>query len=232
LIDDYYGAAGSPSDAIPAILRAAADVGIRIDYLARESGCARVGSVPLAQLLDAALRNTSGESARSSGGGLRVLDRFESSHGIGQVKVRHVDPAPAQARRCPRTTGRARTEWTFNWSCSFLAAIWQLLRLDELDGLADGVGRPSPWSPTDRHLEWSDLPPIIRLNREAAPFAAERTLSVLPASYLPVELKVHEFLRRVDPALDRLLPHRTTSADHAARIYYIFPDSIELELDN
>src|SRR6266508_1143731 len=51
LVDDYFTRLSPPSVVVPQLLEAAAEVGLGIDYLARESGCAQAGDVPLAQLV-------------------------------------------------------------------------------------------------------------------------------------------------------------------------------------
>lgn len=40
LIDDYFSRLATPAELIPPLLAAAAEAGLTIDYLARESGCA------------------------------------------------------------------------------------------------------------------------------------------------------------------------------------------------
>jgi hypothetical protein len=79
------------------------------------------------------------------------------------------------------------------WSCPMLAAVWQLIRL----GLLRDHGRPVlipqdlPGTLPD---SWDEMPPITRLNRGAAAFAAYTTLSALSPRFLPVELAVRTIL--------------------------------------
>ncbi|WP_216897749.1 SCO2522 family protein [Nocardia alni] len=101
------------------------------------------------------------------------------------------------------------------WSCPFLAAIWHLLRLgmlrhdgeavvapqlgvpDEPDGVGDapdGVREPDSRWP-DR---WADVPPVVQLNRDAQPFAAYQTLSMLPKRYMEIEHAVRVILDHLD----------------------------------
>src|SRR5207245_1777943 len=50
LIDDYFTQFSSPAEVIPQLLTAAQRHGLQIDYLARESACARADGVALAEL--------------------------------------------------------------------------------------------------------------------------------------------------------------------------------------
>lgn len=82
------------------------------------------------------------------------------------------------------------------WSCPFLAAVWQLLRL----GLLRDEGRvPLPPVPLEGGWpgDWDRLPAVVRINPQAAPFSAYTTLSVLSPRFLPVELAVRTILSQV-----------------------------------
>jgi hypothetical protein len=88
------------------------------------------------------------------------------------------------------------------WSCAYLAAVWQLLRLGVLryDGrpVAEPVTVSGPLAES-----WPEQPPVTRLTDRPAPFAAYRTFSVLGARFLPVEMAVRTILSQyaVDPAV-------------------------------
>jgi len=115
------------------------------------------------------------------------------------------------------------------WSCSMLATVWQLIRL----GLLRENGRPV-LVPQDREQPWPDswaeMPPITRLNGDAAAFAAYTTLSVLSPRFLPVELAVRTILSQFAGEVSVLAETRARAArdgmqlpaDLADRIRYVF----------
>ncbi|MFG1921095.1 SCO2525 family SAM-dependent methyltransferase [Cryptosporangium sp. NPDC048952] len=184
LIDDYFLNVGSPSTVIPMLLRAADESGVEIDYIARESGCARSGSVPIARLLEELLAASAAEAE----------------------KLRDPKARRSSTKRHGRTRTRRRTDWTFSWSCPFLAAIWQLLRLGALGDLGAGVGQPIDWCGRPLPRYWWELPPVVRLRTDAAPFIADRTLSLLSTAYAGVEEEAQVLLERLAltlPALRR-----------------------------
>jgi hypothetical protein len=82
------------------------------------------------------------------------------------------------------------------WSCPFLAAVWQLLRL----GMLRDVGRPvvTPRPPVDPlPRTWAELPPVMQLNPGAEAFAAYRTQSVLAPRFHEIESAVRVILSQV-----------------------------------
>jgi hypothetical protein len=92
------------------------------------------------------------------------------------------------------------------YSCAYLAAVWQLLRLGMIRN--DGASVVSPRTVDHFPQRWSELPAITRLRPTAAPFCAYRTTSVLPTRFLPVELAVRVVLDQVSSApevLDQLV---------------------------
>jgi hypothetical protein len=95
------------------------------------------------------------------------------------------------------------------WSCPFLAAVWQALRLGLLRSHGEAVlpARPLPRPWPDR---WDDLPPLVGLRPGAPPFSAYRTFSVLAARFLPVEHAVRVVLGQATTA-------RTVAAQIAQR---------------
>jgi hypothetical protein len=115
------------------------------------------------------------------------------------------------------------------WSCAFLAAVWQLLRLGMLRDRNEVVATPQPWDGPlpDR---WDELPAVIRLNPDAAPFTAYRALSVLPRRFLTTEHAVRTILEQiaVDSAVvDQVLQRGRgegldLAREPAGRIDYIF----------
>ncbi|GAB3882177.1 hypothetical protein GCM10029964_039520 [Kibdelosporangium lantanae] len=139
LIDDYFTPFSTPAEVLPVLLRAADDAGLRIDYLAREASCAYADGVPLANLV--AERLTAVPSPGTNGSRPPALD-------IGWLSNGERSPVVAQGEAMRRTTWAPPVEidarnhsvfvdvelWSEPgngrlWSCAFLAAVWQLLRL-------------------------------------------------------------------------------------------------------
>ncbi len=52
LIDDYFSSLSSPQEVMPALLAAAHENGLEIDYMARESACAEVSGISVAAILE------------------------------------------------------------------------------------------------------------------------------------------------------------------------------------
>ena len=75
------------------------------------------------------------------------------------------------------------------YSCPFLAAVWQLVRLGLLrkDGVPalEVTDFDGTWK-----SEWSQFPDIMRVNPNAAPFYAYESLSIMPQNFLPIETAV------------------------------------------
>jgi hypothetical protein len=115
------------------------------------------------------------------------------------------------------------------WSCSFLAAIWQLFRLGLLRDNGRPVVTPEPWS-EDLPNSWDEIPPVVQVNPNATFFTAYRTLSILSSEFLPIESAVRMILGRVDVTgeVRRQLRERSKAdcndlpADAVARVGYLF----------
>src|SRR5690606_35636054 len=82
------------------------------------------------------------------------------------------------------------------WSCAYLAAVWQLLRLGLLRRDGAPVTVPRPW-PEVLPQAWDLLPAVVQVNPRAAPFTAYRTFSVLPVGFLSTEHAVRTILSQV-----------------------------------
>lgn len=204
LIDDYFTAAGSPAQVIPALVEGAREHGLEIDYLARESGCVRAGDAPLARLVAGRLtgepvpypsiRPTAGSVGRRSADERSPAPPDQSSEAAGAwlpltgSPYRHgisVDIELWDDQHGKRT-----------WSCAFLAAVWQLLRLGLLQPGGVPVAVPQAWTGA-LPPRWSDLPAILQLRPDADSFHAFRTLSIIPGKYLPIEHAARTVLSQV-----------------------------------
>nr|WP_099907194.1 SCO2522 family protein [Streptomyces sp. TLI_171] len=237
LIDDHAARRAVPGEVLPKLLAVAADAGLDIDYLARESACAEAGAVRPARLVEAGL--APGPPARPDSS--RPAPDVTGWLSNGERSPAGAAPGGGPFWRPPRQSGGHRHSvfvdvelWSEGrggraWSCSFLAAVWQLMRL----GLLRDRGRPvleAAPAPGEFPDAWQDLPPLVRIRPEAEPFTAYRTCSVLPSGFLPVEHAVKVVLDRWAPPpedLAQLAAHaahegRTLPAEVAQRVDYVF----------
>jgi hypothetical protein len=208
LVDDYFWPVNAPAEVIPMLVEAAAAAGLTIDYLVRESACAQADGLDLSDLVlgrvvvDPPPGATGSRPAIMDSGwlcnGVRSPQPVESAQAM-RTPVQWRPPAENGANRhsifidvelwSDPAEGRL-------WSCAFLAAVWQLLRLGLLRVHGEVVTRPVMW--TDEFpAAWADLPPLVQLNPQARPFAAYRTFSVLASRFLPVEHAVRTILSQV-----------------------------------
>lgn len=219
LVDDYFQPDKDAVDIIGKLLGAAEDAGLVIDYLARESGCWEtsefVNGVPVGEPIKVAEMVAAlivAEPAPPSTG--RRPPTAESGWLCNGRRSSEDEPAQAMRvteYRPPEEFGRRehsifldvelwrKNETGTRWSCSFLGSVWQLLRLGMLryDGAA--IVDPQPWR---REVpwphQWRDIPPVVQLNPNATPFAAYKTLSMLPKRYLGIEHAVRLILDHLD----------------------------------
>ncbi|MGW5054037.1 SCO2522 family protein [Actinokineospora sp. NPDC004072] len=216
LIDDYFRADTDPAAVIPLLLDSAAECGVQIDYLAREAGCHEADRVPLAEITAAMLLpeppvgTTGSRPPVQDSGWLCNGERSPDSTGR-QAMLPAVAWAPPEEfgkrnhsifldvelwkDHAVSVDGVRRVER--KWSCPFLAAVWQLIRLGQLRHAGEPVAQPQPWSgPWPRH--WRDLPAVIQLSERPHPFSAYRTSSILPKPYLKIEDAVNVILDHLD----------------------------------
>ncbi|KPM51044.1 hypothetical protein ACG83_37040 [Frankia sp. R43] len=226
LVDDYSErqALPSPATVIPDLLAAAAANDLVIDYIARESACADEGRVSLAPVVEKALvpdpsygTNGSRPSVHESGWLCNGLRSQGTSGGPAMgAPARWNPPAENASRRHSifldvelrddDDDGRQR------WSCSFLAAVWQLLRLGLVRVQGENVVHPATVDLENLPDRWSEVPDIVRTSSTAAPFCAYRTFSALASTYVPVEHAVRVILGQV--GVD---PHALGSSIRRAR---------------
>lgn len=239
LIDDYFTRFSSPAEVLPQLLSAAHRCGLTIDYLARESACAQTEQTKLAELV--AARLTAIPSAGTNGSRPPPLESGWLCNGERSPDTGHGEAMRGKTWSPPVEVG-ARNHSVFVdvelwhdranrrvYSCAFLAAIWQLLRLGLLRDKDRSVVHPvSSDGPLPQ--DWAALPAITKLNPTAAPFCAYRTFSALPSRFLQVESAVRVILAQVTPQLTVLeqLSTRATAegialaGDISDRIDYAF----------
>ncbi|MET8100830.1 SCO2522 family protein [Streptomyces sp. NPDC005236] len=251
LIDDYFSRQSTPARLIPPLLGAAADAGLTIDYLARESGCAVAPGTDRAELrLAESVLHRLVESPPPGSSGFRppVSRTGWLSNGRrapAQRTSAALDSAGATWQPPSETTARGHSvfmdvelwsgpEEQRTWSCAFLASVWQLVRLGLLRDNGRAVLAPTPWDDKEFPTEWDELPPVVRLNPQAEPFTAYSTSSVLPTRFLPVEHAVRVVLEQVHveagtlaQALERSAKEGfPVPADIADRTSYVFPPGL------
>ncbi len=207
LIDDYFTRFSTPAVVIPQLLEAATEHGLTIDYLARESGCAEADGVPLAQLVEGRLvpeppaGMTGFRPPLTVTGWLSNGERSPSNSAPEAMEETVVWRPPIQNAANRHSIFVDVELWDEHsgqrtWSCPFLAAVWQLLRLGMLRYFGKRVSIPRLWE-GDFPTDWDELPALIQLNPAAAPFSAYHTLSVLARRFLPIEHAVHTILSQV-----------------------------------
>lgn len=240
LVDDYFGDFSTPGQLIPALVTAADSVGLSIDYLARESGCADADGVPLASLVEARLVDdpppdtTGARPPARETGWLCNGQRTPASTAEALSAVSDWRPPVENGRRNHSIFVDVEL-WNEQdgkrvWSCPFLAAVWQLLRLGLLRNLGEPVAVPRQVSLAELPATWAELPAVSQLTPRPAPFSAYRTASVLGSRFLPVELAVRTILSQVhvDPAAAQQVAQRsdaesvTLPAEVVDRVSYVF----------
>lgn len=207
LIDDYSAPLGSPAVVIPELLAAARESGVEIDYLAREAACVEADSVPLAGLVEGRI------VAEPTPGTNGTRPPVTETGWLCNGRRTPTDPAAAMAGVAswtPPAESAANRHSIFidvelwdghgdtrRWSCAFLAAVWQLLRLGLLRSAGVPVAVPQPWDGESLPDEWDRVPAVVRVNPQAAPFSAYRTVSILPRRFLATEHAVRTVIDQI-----------------------------------
>ncbi|MEV6325853.1 SCO2522 family protein [Nocardia sp. NPDC051787] len=222
LIDDYFRHDTDPGEILGRLLGAAAECGVTIDYLAREAGCFEAPSagdrrIPLAEMVAARIvaeppEGSNGRRPPTAESGWLCNGRRASDDEPGQAMHRLPYEPPEEfgrrehsifldvqmwSKQTKKVNGRAEVHT--KWSCPFLASIWQLLRLGMLRYDGEPIVDPQLWRPEDGWpSQWWEMPAVVKLNPQAKPFAAYRSLSLLPQRYLGIEHAVRVILDHID----------------------------------
>lgn len=219
LLDDYFGNSTDPRTIIDKVRTIAEACDIRIDYLVREAGCRQTAGVDLAGMVKEMLvqepepgengsRPRAADSGWLSNGRPSPSQRTPSGQAMTAAawappeefaKRNHSIFVDVEMWRDRDELVDGRPEQQRTWSCPFLAAIWHLLRLGMLRNDGKPVAVPAPCPADDGWPDhWDDLPTVIQLNKHAAPFAAYRSVSILPQIYLPIEQASRVVLDHLD----------------------------------
>ena len=214
LIDDYFTRFSSPPEVVSALVAAAARSGLRIDYVARESGCARAGRVDVATLVQQRLveepaeGTNGGRPATTVSGWLTNGERSPAAHNGSAMTAPRPWRPPRQSAVQNHSIFVDVELWRDEpdgrlWSCPFLAAVWQLQRLGLIRHLGEPVAEPVGMTPELLPADWDRMPAVVQLEPAAAPMRAYRTFTPLAGRFLPIELAVRTILGQfaVDPAV-------------------------------
>ncbi len=205
LIDDYFTRFGTPRGVVGQVVEAAAEAGLEIDYIARESGCATADGVELARLVESHLVGEPAEGFDGSRPPLSVTGWLTNGERSPSAEATAAMTAP-QSWQPPRQSA-ARNHSIFVdielwseakgdrlWSCPFLAAVWQVQRLGLVRFRGEAVAEPRFFAPGSLPDEWAAMPAVVQLHPRSAPFRAYRTVSVMDSRFLPIEVAVRTIL--------------------------------------
>ncbi|WP_327147210.1 SCO2522 family protein [Nocardia sp. NBC_01329] len=222
LIDDYFQPGTDPAEVLGKLLTAATESGLTIDYLARESGCWQTSQfmdgvplgepIPVAEVVAARIvaepaPPDTGRRPPTAQSGWLCNGRRSSEHEPAQAMRGRTFEPPEEFGRREHSIFLDVQLWSTQvadgiavtrWSCPFLAAVWHLLRLGMLRYHGAAVVDPQQWDGQPWPRRWHEVPPVVQLNPEAAPFAAYQTLSMLPKRYLGIEHAVRLVLDHLD----------------------------------
>lgn len=207
LIDDYFTKFSTPPEVVGALVEAAAAEGLEIDYVARESGCARADDIDVARLVQDHLVDEPPEGTNGSRpptartGWLTNGVRSPVTNGTAMGKRPAAWQPPRQSAVQNHSIFVDIELWNGTgerlWSCPFLAAVWQLQRLGLLRHLGAPIAEPRLVAAADLPSEWERMPAIVQLNPAAAPLRAYRTFSAIDSRFLPIEMAVRTILGQV-----------------------------------
>ncbi|MFC7548918.1 SCO2522 family protein [Plantactinospora sp. GCM10030261] len=226
MVDDYFHRFGTPHEVIPQVQEAAAEHGLVLDYVARESSFAQHRDVELARRLVDTLvveppRHTTGSRPPLSESGWLSNGQRTPTHLDAPAMTPLPRPwSPPMQSGDPRHSIFIDIElWSEEpqgrvWACALLAAVWQMTRLGVLRHRGETITQPHLLVPGEQLPDdWDELPSIVQLNPSARSFWAYRTLTLMDTQYLPVELAVRTILGQVvvPPAVNGQVAERAAS---------------------
>jgi len=269
LVDDYTPSNSAldppkPSEVVEIVTTAAEQAGFKIDYLAREDGCAVACERPYSGPRDQSrladiVAGLIVEEAAVGANGSRPPTAQTGWLSNGQRSPAVAVAMDAPDWRPPEEFGEFRHSvfvdvelWSLDksqadperlYSCSLLAAVWQLLRLGLLRDAGHAVATPYRFEPGEGFPDlWAQLPTVTQLTPNAAPFAAYQTLSLLPPHFRAAEhaaeiiidhLKFDEAVLKqtAERALGETNPV-TLPANPARRMSHFFFDDVHVTHDD
>jgi PAS domain-containing protein len=209
LIDDYFTRFSSPAEVLPQLVKAAESQNVTIDYIARESACAVADGVRLADLVLDRLVPDPQPGSTGVRPPVTVTGWLCNGQRTPEVTDGQAMSAVGRGWQPPAENGALNNHSIFvdvqlwdeaagrrRWSCPYLAAIWQLLRLGLIRYDGASVARPVPVEQLPE--EWDRLPAIVQVNPKAQAFSAYSTFSILGQRFQPVEHAVRTILQQVN----------------------------------
>ncbi len=206
LFDDYHNALNPkkyrPAEVYGQLQRAAEAAGVPLDYIGREAACADLAEGVLKQLCEHPSSAPYIQAANN--GTVWLLDTPPSrQHGTAPAmrpQVRDHSRRPIDDVSI-ELYGVDHTAPEDPFACCFLSAIWQGLRF----GAIRSPGFDAPPLIEDHNFpdwNWGEIPPLVQLNPDAAPFVAERTFSVLSGENIIVENAANRIVKHLGTVLD------------------------------
>lgn len=186
MVDDYGKLESTtPEEVLGGIVLPAAEaVGLRIDYIVREGGCARLAG-PFMSSLSGITTDSYTTPTLQESVWLSRLERLQGGKPTPQS-----EPDMGSVRMDIELA--RNVDGTTTYSCPFLAAIFQNLRL----GLLYDPSNPDTIAqPVEEFGDnWGKLPVIMQLRKDAPPFEAFRSFSYLSERFMEVENAVRSIL--------------------------------------
>jgi hypothetical protein len=246
LMDDYHNKPMDkrlrPASVLNDIIRASNEAGQRIDYIAREAAY-----VPPAEKAFNDMRAREeglSEYLEDLPEHLRVIRKGapEKSNKDGKGETGWLETRrPGQDLIIPAMNGGSTLPYSINgtsayvsvqlydhsgpkgkisYSCPFLAAMWQRSRLSHYPAHPDFAVPTECFDGPPDFDTWEQMPALMQLNPNAAPFQAKATISILPPSFIPVENAVKTIRDFMDP--DRV-DKPETDPDRVEKPGYAYP---------
>lgn len=217
MFDDYHNKPAKSQDTSPTtwlnlVIGAANKAGVGLDYIAREAAYVPAAEAGMSILADSDRVQT------TSRGAWLTAQRPDQRSPMAMARPANRADASSTARSayCDIELYSKEPGWNGKtiYACPYLASMWQLHRLEHSDGPVFPVAQTIEGTlPSWKH--WDDVPPIIQLKHDAAPFSAQKTTSILPIGFLPVEAAVANIIQTAEQASG-------ASIGYDRRVNYLF----------
>ena len=238
LVDDYFGDPGPPRLVVAALVAAAQDAGLTLDYVMRASACAGDAQRSPARILvdhlvpDPKQGEDGSTEPHSRPGWLANGSRptVTSQQAMAGPPIR----VPPRQHSAPLHSVFVDVQlWQDDagprWSPATLSAVWYATRLGLLRDAGQPLVQPTE-VPGQLPATWAQMPPVLQLSQAPAPFAAYRTFSLREARHRHGELAVQTILEQLAVDVEvsnQIMRHAqdagvTLSPDPTTRIECLF----------